>query len=80
MFAILRWWHMTEPLRSAKFSWPALLATGFWAYVLLFLLPTADERLIGFATMVLTAAAVQLASPRREPDPTPSKRVRLRWA
>jgi hypothetical protein len=80
MFAILRWWHITEPLRPAQFSWPSLLATAFWAYVLLFLLPTAEERLIGFATMTQMAAAIQLASPRRDPDPAPSKRVRLRWA
>jgi hypothetical protein len=80
MFAVLRWWHITEPLRPTQFSWPALLATAFWAYVLLFLLPSADERLIGFAAMLLTSSAVQLASPRRDPDPTPPKRHRLRWA
>ncbi len=80
MFAALRWWHITEYRRPAQFSWPALLATGTVAYLLLFLLPTAEERLVGFATMVLTSAAVQLASPRRDPDPAPSKRARLRWA
>lgn len=80
MFGVLRWWHMAEPLRPAQFSWPALLSAGFWAYILLFLLPSADERLVGFATMLLTAAAVQLASPRRDPEPAPSKRARLRWA
>ncbi len=80
MFAMLRWWHLAEPFRPARFSWPSLLATGFWAYVLLFLLPSAEERLLGFSTVVLTAAAVQLASPRRDPDPAPSKRLRMRWA
>lgn len=76
--AILRWWHLAEPLRAKRVSVPALLAVGFWAYVLLFLLPGSDERLVGFTSLLTIAAAVQIASPRREPDPAPSKRLRLR--
>jgi hypothetical protein len=80
MFSIVRWWHMTAPTRPTRLAWPGALAVGFLAYVLLFLLPTGDERLVGFATATLASIAVQLGSPRRDPDPAPSKRLRLKWA
>jgi hypothetical protein len=77
LFVLLRWWKLVEPERGTRVAIPALLATAFWAFVLLFLLPTAAEREIGFASVLLTALVVQVAAPRRDPAPTPSKR--LRW-
>ena len=80
MFLILRWWRATELKRAQRFALPALLASGFWAFALLFLLPTAEERQLGFVGMVIASVAVQLASPRRDPDPAPSHRLRWRYA
>lgn len=80
LLMILRWWHLVEEIRPSRFAWPALLTTGFWAYVLLFLLPTGEERLIGFSAVVMMSVAIQLASPRRKLGPVPAKKLRLRWA
>jgi hypothetical protein len=80
MFLVVRWWKDIEARRAQRFSVQALLATCFWAYILLFLLPTAHERQIGFATMAVTSVAVQLASPVQQPGPTRGKRLRLRYA
>ena len=69
MFLVLRWWKVVEPDRATRFDVPAVLATAFWAFVLLFLLPTAEERQAGFVSMVLTAvvgaACESVAWPRR---------------
>jgi hypothetical protein len=60
---------------------PAVLATALWAFVLLFLLPTAEERQVGFWSLVLASVIVQLASPwRSSPEATPQRRMRLRYA
>jgi hypothetical protein len=80
MFLLLRWWKDIEAHRPQRFSLQALLATCFWAYILLFLLPTAQERQTAFATMGLTSVVVQLASPCRQPSPPREKRLRLRFA
>lgn len=80
MLAALRWWRLADVRRSSRFAVEHVLACAFWAFVLLFLLPTADERRIGFSTFVLAAVVTQVACPRREPDPAPSKRLRLRTA
>jgi eukaryotic-like serine/threonine-protein kinase len=80
MLLVLRWWKGMEADRRQRFSVPALLATCFWAYILLFLLPTAHERQIGFTTMTLTSIIVQLASPCKRPSPPREKRLRLKYA
>lgn len=80
MFAIVRWWLLVAALRPSRLVWGDVAAVGFLGYVLLFLLPSADERLVGFATVVISSVAVQLASPRRNPEPASSRRLRLRWA
>ena len=80
MFLVLRWWKNVEEQRPQRFSFHAFLATCFWAYILLFLLPSAEERRLGFATMALTSVIVQVVSPRREPSTRPGKRLRLRYA
>ena len=80
LFMILRWWRLAELERPGRFTLPSLLATSFWAFVLLFLLPTGEQREIGFASALLTSVVVQLAAPRREPRPEPSKRLRWQYA
>jgi hypothetical protein len=78
MFLLLRWWKNVEPTREERFSFPALGAVLFWAYVLLFLLPGTEERRTAFVALAAIAVATQCASPRRDPDPEPSKRLRLK--
>jgi hypothetical protein len=80
MFLVLRWWKDVEERRPQRFSMQALLATLFWAYGLLFLLPTARERHIAFATMAMTSIIVQVVSPWKEAAPERTKRLRLRYA
>jgi hypothetical protein len=80
MFVLLRWWRIVEPERSATFSVGPLLSVGFWAFVLLFLLPTPEARETAMASLLMIAAAGQLAAPRRIPEPEPSKRLRWQYA
>jgi eukaryotic-like serine/threonine-protein kinase len=79
-FVLLRWWKIVEPERPATFSVGPLLAVGFWAFVLLFLLPTPEARETAIASLLMIAAAGQLAAPRRDPEPEPSKRLRWQYA
>src|SRR5262249_6592472 len=65
MFAAIRWWRLVEPIRPSRIEWADVIAICFLAFVLLFLLPSAEERLVGFATVAMTAIAVQAVSPRR---------------
>jgi hypothetical protein len=80
MFVLLRWWKIVEPERGATFSVGPLAAVGFWAFVLLFLLPTPEGRETALASVLMIAAAAQLAAPRREPEPEPSKRLRWQYS
>jgi hypothetical protein len=80
MFLVLRWWRDVEEQRPQRFSFQALLATLFWAYGLLFLLPTTRERHIAFATMAMTSVIVQVVSPWKQSAPQRVKRLRLRYA
>ena len=80
MFVLLRWWKIVEPERGTSFSVGPLLTVGFWAFVLLFLPPTPDGRETAFASVLMIAAAGQLAAPRREPEPEPSKRLRWQYS
>jgi hypothetical protein len=78
MFLILRWWKITETNRSKRVSFKPLFATAFWGYLLLFLLPSAHHREIGFISMMTAAIVVQTASPWKErPAFRPKKRLRL---
>jgi hypothetical protein len=80
MFLALRWWKIGEQTRRRRFNMQAVLAVGFWAYILLFLLPAAPQRQEAFWAFVLTAAIVQLVSPWTPRTPERSKKVRLRCA
>lgn len=80
MFLALRWWRLGEPHRPQRFSLRPVLATAFWAYILLFLLPAAPQRMEAFTALVLTSAIVQLVSPWHPRVPERQKRWRLRLA
>ena len=76
----LRWWKMTDRRRKHWFSLFPLLAAGFWGGVLLFMLPHADQRSVGFASLIMAAAIVQCVSPWEAPPPPAPRRLRLRYA
>jgi hypothetical protein len=66
MFLILRWWKITETNRSKRFSFKPLFAAAFWGYLLLFLLPSAHHREIGFVSVMMAAVVCQAACPWKE--------------
>jgi hypothetical protein len=77
MFLVLRWWKTTEERRGKRFSLKPVVAAALWAYLLLFLLPSVQQRQLGFISMILTAIVCQLVSPWKEPVPVRGKRLRL---
>ncbi len=77
MFLVLRWWKNTEPTRSKRFSLKPVIATLFWGYILLFMLPGPAQRHTGLVALALTAAVVQSVSPWRERVATLKKKCRL---
>jgi hypothetical protein len=73
----LRWWRLTDPRRSARFSFLPLLAAGFWSLLpLLIWHQMLDSRAPG--ALVMAAAIVQLVSPWEQPLPACNRRLRLR--
>ena len=79
MFLVLRWWKMTETYRSKRFSVKPLIAVAFWAYLLLFLLPSLHDREIGFVSLVMASVVCQVACPWKVKVPVRSKK-KLRLA
>jgi hypothetical protein len=79
-FFALRWWRMADPKRPQRFSLFPVLAAGFWAYVLLFLLWPWPQAPSGVIALVMTSAIVQIVSPWEEPPPPRAKRLRLNYA
>jgi hypothetical protein len=79
MFLVLRWWKSTEPTRAKRFSIKPIIAVAFWAYLLLFLLPTLHHREIGFVSLVMASAVVQVTCPWKE-KPATRKQKKLRLA
>ena len=79
MFLVLRWWKVTELNRSKRFSIKPVIAVAFWAYLLLFLLPSLHEREIGFLSMVMASVVCQVTCPWKEKVPVRSKK-KLRLA
>jgi hypothetical protein len=77
-FFAVRWWQMVELHRPARFSFFPILAAGFWALMLLALVPHHLTR--GAAALVQTAAIVQLVSPWAASQPRAARRLRLRYA
>lgn len=77
-FFALRWWRMTDRRRPQRFSVGPLLASAFWATLLLLLLQPDAWR--GAVVLVLASAIVQLVSPWQQPPPPVARRMRLRYA
>ena len=80
MFLALRWWKIGEENRPQRFNLQSVLATAFWAYILLFLLPASDQRQEGFLSLVLISTIVQLVSPWEPRSHQRSKKLRLHYA
>jgi hypothetical protein len=78
-FFALRWWKMADRRRHERFSFFAVLAAGFWAYVLLFLWPR-PEHPLGAVALVLAAVIIQLVSPWEQPPPPKTRKLRLHYA
>jgi hypothetical protein len=79
MFLVLRWWKVTELHRSKRFSVKPVIAVAFWAYLLLFLLPSLHDREIGFTSLVMASVVCQVTCPWKEKVPVRSKK-KLRLA
>ena len=79
MFLMLRWWKTTELKRPSRFSFLAFFAVAFWGYFLLFLLPTAYHREIGFVSLVMAAIVCQVTCPWKEKTPV-RKKTKMRLA
>ncbi len=77
MFITLRWWKIAEESRPRRLNVQPIVATAFWAYLLLFLLPAAPQRLEGFFSLVLTSFIVQIVSPWAPRSQPRGKRLRL---
>jgi hypothetical protein len=77
MFLILRWWKNAEPTRSKRFSLKPVIATAFWGYILLFMLPAAPQRHTALVALALASAVVQTVSPWKERVAILKKKVRL---
>ncbi len=78
-FFILRWWKMADRRRPQRFSLYAVLAAGFWGYVLLLVWPPPSAP-AGFVALVMASVIVQLVSPWEQPPPARGRRLRLRYA
>jgi hypothetical protein len=78
-FFLLRWWKMADRRRPQRFSLYAVLAAGFWGYVLLLVWPPPSAP-AGFVALVMAAVIVQLVSPWEQPPPARGRRLRLRYA
>jgi eukaryotic-like serine/threonine-protein kinase len=77
IFLALRWWKLTDRRRSQRFSFAPILATGFWALILLLIWPHLRQ---GAVALVLASAIVQLVSPWQQPPPPAARKLRLRYA
>jgi hypothetical protein len=77
VFLALRWWKMTDRRRAQRFSFGPILATGFWALILLLIWHHLRQ---GAVALVLASAIVQLVSPWQQPPPPVARRLRLRYA
>jgi eukaryotic-like serine/threonine-protein kinase len=77
----IRWWKMADRRRPQRFSCFPVLAAGFWALVLLFVLPKPEMPYAAGAIALVTAAViVQWVSPWEQPLPPMGRRLRLRNA
>lgn len=75
VFVALRWWKMTERQRPQRFSFYPVLATAFWAVILLLLWKNHHQSAVA---LVMASAIVQVVSPWEQQAPKPARRIRLR--
>lgn len=80
IFLVLRWWKMTETDRRKRFSIKSLVAVGFWAYLLLFLLPSFHQREVAFVSLVMASVVCQVTCPWKAKVPVRKKKLRLATA
>ncbi|MFO0968438.1 MAG: hypothetical protein U0793_23020 [Gemmataceae bacterium] len=69
LFLAIRWWRLAERPRPQRLDMRSVLAVAFWAYLLLFLLPTTAIRQEAFLTMIGVAVVTRLAGPLGQPAP-----------
>jgi hypothetical protein len=77
MFLVLRWWKNGEPTRGKRFSLKPVIATVFWGYILLFMLPGASHRHTALISLALASAVLQTVSPWKERVALAKKKCRL---
>jgi hypothetical protein len=77
-FFALRWWRLSDPRRSSRFSFLPLLAAGFWSLLPLLIWPQPWPW--GTGALVMAAAIVQLVSPWEQPVSPACRRMRLRYS
>jgi serine/threonine protein kinase len=81
VFTAGRWWKMAARDRKERFGLFPVVASGFWASVLLFLWPwQSGSATAGIMPIVLCAIAVQAVSPWTPPPPSPPKKLKYRAA
>ena len=61
LFAVLRWWTQSDPLRSARLGWAATAVCVLWAWILSMFLPFPQPW--GYILAVTISVATQLAAP-----------------
>jgi hypothetical protein len=61
LFAILRWWMQSDPLRSVRLGWMAAATCVLWAWILSMFLPFPQPW--GYILAVTISVATQLAAP-----------------
>ena len=79
--AACRWWVATDRKRKERVRLFPVVAAGFWGTVFMFLWPWGETSpaMVGIATLVIAAVAVQAASPWAVPlPPAPPLPVRAR--
>ncbi len=74
---LLRWWKITDRRRSHWFSFFPVLATGFWALLLMVVWPWHTHQ-YGVAALILSSMIVQWVSPWQPPPPPTPRRLKLR--
>jgi hypothetical protein len=80
-FVALRWWKLAERTRSCRFSFGSMLATAFWAFILLPLWPSHDAPVTWAALpLLLTAGIVQMTSPWDAPTGPAPRRMNPRYS
>ena len=75
-FLLVGFWAMTDPTRRMRFNIGWLVMAGLWSLMVTMVVPFPQP--FGVACMVVTASAVQMASPWQEPDRSAAARARGR--